>query len=161
MEESFADVHSQFLHNRNRISFFNRFIYMSEVLFDFLVLIRVNMCRYWGRRIHRRVQWSRKKSDWRSQLFVLSIKVPIILSVVLLSRVWNVREMSDSKVGREKVSWCHLRFTFAQKTRQINAENVDFEEMLSAVKLRKANTKYKWTWLNLSLFFFTETKGQL
>lgn len=65
--------------------------------------------------------------------------------------------MSDSKVGREKVSRCHLRFTFAQKTMHMKAENVDFEEMLSAVKLRKANTNEP-DWI-YHFFSFTETKG--
>lgn len=81
-----------------------------------------------------------KKSDWRSQLFVLSIRC--LLSCQ--SYCYDMSEMSGKcqiqRLAGEKVSRCRLRFTFAQKTRRMNAENVDFEEALSAVQLRKANT---------------------
>lgn len=108
-----------------------------------------------------RVQRSRKKSDWRSQLFVLSIKAPIILSVGLLWHVWNVREMSDSKVGREKVSRCRLRFTFARKARQMNSEKCWFGRTAvgsQTKKSKKLTDKPEWRYP----FFFSllRQKGQ-
>lgn len=82
-QHHFTGIHSPVLHNGTKFPFG-----MDEfALLRCCLALKAHQSKSMQvlRAVHSRTgPAEHNKSDWRSQLFVLSIKVPIILSVVLL-----------------------------------------------------------------------------